>query len=503
MPSKNKLYYGDNLEILRSEIDAESVDLIYIDPPYNTNANYSMNFKQPDGSETTVQAFGDIWRWDEATAMVYDELINSASEKVASAVKGFRSYLGDNNLMAYLVHMAVRLIELHRVLKRTGSFYLHCNPTASHYLKILLDQIFGLDRFQSEISWCYHARTTSRKYWGKSHDIIFFYTRSEEWTFNWRKAMRPMTEYTRHRRGDHHVDEEGRRYRLRRKGKAVREGLLWEWLAKTEGADTYREYAPDGYPERDWWSMRELGSYDKTRDYPTQKPEEVLERIISVSSNEGDLVLDAFSGGGTTVTVAERLKRRWIGIDKGYLSMFRTETRLKTNFGANVNYEIIGNPSRVQEVKALSRDDREQLLWWTFSRLNGSRPYAGIGEDLDGVVFYNDVDRQLKEIPKKVIIKVKDGETDLQDIEKFQNIIDNENAVIGAFISLDKVTEAIYQKSKEAGSYDRFGVKYPKLQILTVDDLLAGKDIERPRSVKISHLKQVGRIDTDQQLSLA
>ncbi|MBZ0290025.1 MAG: hypothetical protein K8I30_20540, partial [Anaerolineae bacterium] len=187
----NHLYYGDNLRVLQGEIADASVDLIYLDPPFNSNASYNVLFRGPQGNESAAQieAFDDTWHWTDAAEEAYGEVLRSGNSAAAEMLRAMRSFLGENDMMAYLAMMAVRLLELHRVLKPTGSLYLHCDPTASHYLKILLDAVFGARNFKSEITWkrssAHSDAKQGRKQYGNIADIIFFYTKSNEWTWNW------------------------------------------------------------------------------------------------------------------------------------------------------------------------------------------------------------------------------------------------------------------------------------------------------------------------------
>ncbi len=184
----NQLHYGDNLRVLRDSIRDETVDLIYLDPPFNSNAGYNILFKGPAGSDSTAQieAFDDTWHWNDSAEAAYGDVMRGANGNVAQMLRAMRGFLGDNDMMAYLAMMAVRLIELHRVLKPTGSLYLHCDPTASHYLKILLDAVFGKENFKNEIIWKRTSSHPSAKKWGPVHDVIFFYTKNK--TFLWNKT---------------------------------------------------------------------------------------------------------------------------------------------------------------------------------------------------------------------------------------------------------------------------------------------------------------------------
>src|SRR6266487_1129612 len=184
----NALFYGDNLQILRERIDSESIDLVYLDPPFNSQASYNVLFKAPTGeqSQAQIEAFEDTWHWNENAERAFDEVMICGNTDVAEMLRAMRSFLKENDMMAYLTMMAVRLLELHRVLKPTGSLYLHCDPTASHYLKILLDAIFRADNFRNEVIWKRTRAHNDAKLtrFGAVHDIIFFYSKSRKRAFN-------------------------------------------------------------------------------------------------------------------------------------------------------------------------------------------------------------------------------------------------------------------------------------------------------------------------------
>ena len=424
----NQLYYGDNLEILRNHIRSESVDLIYIDPPFNSNQAYNVIFSESDGSssQAQIQAFEDTWHWGDTIEGVYHDLINSAPQQLVETIKSFRGFLTETNLMAYLVMMAVRLVELHRVLKSTGSFYLHCDPTASHYLKIILDQIFGVENFRNEIYW---KRKTGRagptNRFGTSCDILLWFSKSCNYRFN-----------TQYRENDpqyiermfRYSDTNGRRYRVDNlaspnprpnltyeykgykppaKGWAISREKMEQWdkegrlhFPKSRNGRIQRKRFLDELKGEEvpslWHDIPPIGAQAKERlGYPTQKPEALLERIIKAGSRQGDTVLDAFCGCGTAISVAQRLNRQWIGIDITHLAIALLKYRLTDSFGEDVNYEIIGEPKDEASAKALANQDRYQFQWWALSLIR-ARPYQGkkkgADEGVDGIIYYQDVD---------------------------------------------------------------------------------------------------------------
>lgn len=348
---EGRLYCGDNLTILREYIADESVDLIYLDPPFNSNAVYY--------TRSRVKAFDDTWHWNETAEHAFDAVIASGNSDAAEMLRAMRSFLKDNDMMAYLAMMAVRLIELHRVLKPAGSLYLHCDPTASHYLKILLDAVFGKTNYHNEIIWKRtSAHNDSRAYYGDITDSIFYYSKADQ--PKWNLIYIPLSdEHVRQKYNQ--IDTDGRRYTTRDlRSPQPRPNLTYKykgyqphengWSISRELMEKYdregRLYFPKsrdgrirlklyldeakGLPLQNLWDdIAPLNSQAQERlGYPTQKPLALLERIISASSNEGDVVLDPFCGCGTTVHAAQKLNRRWIGIDVTHLAIEMTKRRL-------------------------------------------------------------------------------------------------------------------------------------------------------------------------------
>ena len=468
----NQLYYGDNLDILRNHIPDESVDLIYIDPPFNSNQAYNVIFSETDGSssQAQIQAFEDTWHWGETTEGAYHELVETAPPLLVETIKSFRGFLTETNLMAYLVMMALRLVELHRVLKSTGSFYLHCDPTASHYLKIILDQIFGVEKFRNEIVWCYKRWPSKQTNFQKMHDVILRYGKSGD--VIWNQLYDDFTEQTKKRikggkKIEHYVGESGK------------------VLIRATN-----EVSP-GVAMCDYWNIPMIAGQAKERlGYPTQKPEALLERIIKASSNEGDVVLDAFCGCGTAVAVAQRLNRQWIGIDITHLAVALLKYRLADAFGDDVEYEIIGEPKDAESAKALAIQDRYQFQWWALSLIR-ARPYQGkkkgADEGVDGLIYYQDVDpdNPKKTLIRKIVVQVKSGKVSVKDIRELKSVIDSQDAVIGVFITLNPPTQPMIKAATAAGRFQWLHVAhttYPKIQIRTIEELLAGHGIEYPQT---------------------
>ncbi len=294
---------------MHREIPDSSIDLIYLDPPFNSNRVYNLPTKEKNTvSGKSRKAFSDTWRWGETSEHALTQ-IDEASPELYSLVKGLVKGLGNNPIAAYLAMMTPRLLEIHRILINTGSVYLHCDPTSSHYLKVILDQVFGTSCFRNEIAWTYKGGGRSKKHFARKHDAILFYTKGNKWTFNYEDILvnRTNRTYFTDKNGDRYWLKYGKRYYLKHEGKV---------------------------PE-DWWADIDPlhGPYKERLGYPTQKPLELLERIIKASTNEGDIVLDPFCGCGTTLVAAEKLGRKWIGIDISKDAIEITEKRLKETFG--------------------------------------------------------------------------------------------------------------------------------------------------------------------------
>jgi site-specific DNA-methyltransferase (adenine-specific) len=524
---KNTLYYGDNLEVLRRYIPEESVDLIYLDPPFNSDQNYNVLFADQNGSESAaqIQAFEDTWHWDQAAATAYQEIVE-AGGKISLAMQAFRQSLGDNDMLAYLSMMAPRLVELKRVLKPTGSIYLHCDPTASHYLKILMDAVFGPICFGNEIIWQRtNAKGLAFTRFARNHDIILRYTRSEKWT--WNPQYQPHDpEYI--RKFYRHIDpENGRRYRLdnlanpnkdrpnltyeflgvtrvwrwtkERMEEAYKKGLVVQ--TKPGGVPALKRYLDEqeGTPIGDVWTdIRPVQSQAAERlGYPTQKPEALLERIINASSNKSDVVLDPFCGCGTAISVAQRLDRRWIGIDITHLAVTLMKHRLMDAFGKEITnaYEIVGEPVDLAGAKTLASDDPYQFQWWALG-LVGARPVEqkkGADKGIDGRIFFHDDAESQK--TKQVIISVKAGNVQVSHIRDLCGVVEREKAAIGLLICLHDPTRPMRTEAAGAGFYDSpWKTKHPKFQILTIDELFAGKSIDIPPSRDMRTFKKAPKV---------
>jgi len=494
MKGANVLYYGDNLDVLRRHIGDETVDLVYLDPPFKSDQDYNVLFANKHGSKSAAQinAFEDTWHWDQSAEAAYTEVVEGGG-KVADAMRAFRTFLGENDMMAYLAMMAPRLIELRRVLKPTGSIYLHCDPTASHYLKMLLDAVFGPTNFRNEIVWRRTPFSGSSKARARqlprSHDVILFYSRGEEWT--WHAPTEPYTE------------EYLERFKWQDARGKYRKTLLKTYSAATlkrlrdedrliepvrPGAHySYKQYLHEskGFRQIDdvWTDINAINPVAKERlGYPTQKPEDLLDRIILASSNEGDMVLDPFCGCGTTISAAERLKRHWIGIDITHLAISLMKHRLRDAFGGHATFEVKGEPVDLDGAEALAKEDAYQFQFWALG-LVGARPTEekkGADRGIDGRLYFHD------EGPggptKQVIFSVKSGKLKAGDVRDLRGVIDREKAEFGVLISLDEPTKEMRKEAASTGMYKWAfnGENFPRLQLLTIEDIMGGAGLAIP-----------------------
>ena len=507
----NKLYYGDNLDVLRRHIDDESVDLVYLDPPFNSNASYNVLFAEQDGARAAsqIKAFEDTWRWDANAARACHEVIE-AGGKVSLAMQAFRTFLGESDMLAYLSMMAPRLIELRRVLKSTGSIYLHCDPSASHYLKMLMDAVLGPEQFRNEVVWKRTSAHSSAKRYGPVHDVIFFYGKTDQ--MQWiggRQAYNPAYVRQRYKRGgdrpwrDENLTGAGVRHGetgLEWRGFDVTaKGRHWAYppteLDRMDAAGLiYWPSKSGGWPREKvlldeaegvalqdvWTDVSPLNSQAQERlGYPTQKPEALLERIIAASSDERDTVLDPFCGCGTTIAAAQRLKRRWIGIDITSLAISLIRNRLGDAFEGRAKFEVVGEPVSSPDAAKLAKDDPYQFQWWALG-LVGARPVEGkkgADKGIDGRIFFHEGD---KDKTKQIILSVKTKHVTVSQLRDLRGVLDREKAEIGVLLCMDEPTAPMRKEAASAGFYKSPWGEHSRLQILTIDDLLAGKTIDRP-----------------------
>lgn len=451
------LYFGDNLDILRDEIKTESVDLVYLDPPFNSKRDYNLLFKTPKGhdSDAQITAFDDTWHWGEQAEREFDELLHQPNTDVAEMIQALRRFLKESDVMAYLVMMTNRLLELHRVLKSSGSLYLHCDPTASHYLKIILDNIFGSGNFRNEIIWSYRKWAVAEKCFSKNHDVILFYVKDDK-SSEFNVLLQQRAASTLKRFGNKKivsaVDSSGRR-------------------VPSQTLDQESE----GVKMSDVWDIPIIAPSSKERlGYPTQKPLALLERIIQASSSKNDVVLDPFCGCGTAVHAAQKLERDWIGIDITHLAISLIEKRMKDAF-PNISFQVYGTPKDLDGARDLAQRDKYQFQWWACSLVN-AQPYQGKkkGSDggIDGLIFFQDDETGAK----KIVVSVKGGENvGVTMVKDLIATVEREKAAMGLFVTLAEPTKPMNTEAISAGFYKSSKGDFPKIQILTIDDLLSGK----------------------------
>ena len=502
----NALYYGDNLDVLRDSIASESVDLIYLDPPFNSNANYNVLFRSLAGnkSQSQIEAFEDTWHWGMEAVGAFDQVMRFGNTHAADLLRAMQSFLGESDMMAYLAMMAARLLELHRVLKQTGSLYLHCDPTASHYLKLLLDSIFGPERFQNEIIWKRHSAHSSAKRYGPVHDVVLFYSKGNQFTWtNLRTAYEAeyLSKYYKYDDGN------GRLYwRNSLTAAGTRQGSsgqVWRghdptaqgshWKFTTENLDALdaqgKIYWPPGggWPQikryRDelkglavsdvWDDIDKINPAGNERlGYPTQKPVALLERVLAASSNPGDVVLDPFCGCGTTIHAAQKLSRQWIGIDVTHLAISLIERRLKDAF-PGIAFDVHGTPTDLDGARDLARRDKYQFQWWAVSLID-AQPYGGKkkGADggIDGLIYF----RSDAKTTERAIVSVKGGGVSVPMVRDLKGVLDRERAPIGVFLTLEPPTRPMEKEAASAGFYTLGDRQYPRLQIITIEQALQG-----------------------------
>jgi adenine specific DNA methylase Mod len=472
MASPNLLYYGDNLDVMQRHIGDESVDLVYLDPPFNSNANYNVLFEEHgEKAAAQVQAFTDTWEWNTEARYAYEETVERGG-KVADTMRAFRTMLGGSDMLAYLSMMAPRLIELHRVMKPAASLYLHCDPTASHYLKLLLDAVFGPGHFRNEIAWHYSGWNKRLKGWfERRHDVLLFYAKGtpKDQTFNsYAIPFESRAEYVRLRKQKVRTDDEGREYVLSDKG----------------GGQRIRRYLDDamatGAYVDDVWDLDKLNnSAREAMGYPTQKPLALLERIIQASSNEGDLVLDPFCGCGTTVDAAQDLGRSWIGIDVTHLSIGLIKHRLMGRYPEGLAYRVIGEPTTVDDARVLAKEDPFQFQAWALG-LAGARVASsadkGGDRGIDGRLYFHEGGSETRQI----VFSVKAGRLVPNYVRDLRGVIEREKAEIGVLLSFEEPTGGMRAEAAEAGFYESPWGKHPRLQMRTVGQLLDGQGIDYP-----------------------
>lgn len=494
------LFFGDNLTILQ-RIPDESFDLIYLDPPFNSNRNYNVLFKEGKvDSSAQIHAFEDTWEWTPQTIKLFEGLLQSGNPQIAILINSLAEFIGKNPMMAYLVNMTACLLPLRRVLKETGSIYLHCDSTASHYLKIIMDVVFDKVNFKNEIVWHYSGwNGRLRDNFNSRHDVILFYANGKNQLFNsFALPWASVEEYVKVRKQKILTDEEGRQYVLSDAG----------------GGKRVKRYLEDamkyGKPVDDVWDIDKLNNSSKEKlGYPTQKPEALLERIIEASSSEGSWILDPFCGCGTTVAVAERLKRNWIGIDISVLAINVIVDRLKRQF-PGIQPHIDGIPMDYAGAQKLADADKFAFQNWAISLIGayppGGETRKGADRGIDGLILFREHASFDNPHPRlrKVLVQVKGGGAGRKDIATLKGDMERDNAPMGVFISINDPTSEMKREANLAGEYCYSETTtFPKVQILSIKDWFDGKTVRLP-SDTINPFKKAEVKDTGQaELGLA
>lgn len=527
-PQGRRLFLGDNLQVLRESIASESVDLVYLDPPFNSAADYNVLFRDQGDHQDSAQvmAFTDTWHWGPADEQLLLELTQRHGE-LARFLSDTVTRLGRNDLSAYLVMMAARLVELRRVLKPTGSLYLHCDPTASHYLKTVLDVLFGPQNFRNEIIWQRTNVHSDSKTWSRVSDTVLFYSVSDDFTWN-PQYVPHDPEYIRVKY--RHDDKDGRGlYRLdNMTSPSPRPNMMYEWQGHAYppngwrySLDTMQRLHDEGrvwYPDDKgkrpqlkrylsetpgvllsnvWTDIPPINSQAQERlGYPTQKPLALLERIVKASSSPGDVVLDPFCGCGTTVCAAEKLERHWVGIDVTHLSVALIKARLRRDFGLEpTDYSEEGTPTTVDGAQYLFEQDAFQFQFWILGEI-AAQPFGasadskkgkkGADGGIDGQMFFLRPDGGKVE---KVIVSVKGGKNlSAGMVRDLAGVLTKEDAAIGLFVCLAPPTAGVLKEAAQQGGYEYGGKMFQRVQVLTVQDILGGKQPDIPKgAVNVSY----------------
>ena len=536
----NKLYYGDNLEVLREHIADASVDLIYLDPPFNSNAGYNVLWNTAGhAADASIEAFDDTWTWGDSAKDALMDIAKGTNRPLQVMMEAMHSAIGENPLMAYLAMMAVRLVELHRVLKDTGSLYLHCDPTASHYLKLVLDAVFGAENFQNEVVWKRTSSSNNPKRWGPVHDTILFYSRSP--SFRWNRTSMPLSQAyieSKYR----HSDERGT-YRLSdltaagtRTGDSgkpwrgfdpTKTGRHWGvpsaivasltddpslntqakldlidlhgfvyWTpgrAGKPGFPQLKRYMTDGQPIQDVIEdIPPINSQAQERlGYPTQKPRALLERIISASSNPGDTVLDPFCGCGTAVDAAQKLGRQWIGIDITHIAIGMIEDRMRSGY-PGIEFETHGVPKDLDSAIRLANDDKHQFQQWACWQVGGyPRDKKGGDKGVDGWFNYLAEGGKIE----TGVISVKGGEhLNPGMVRDLGRVMERDHHRFGLFITAALPTKGVRDEIASHPLIETEFGRFPAMQVVTIAELIHGPKPKLPPL--ISPVKKAARVET-------
>jgi site-specific DNA-methyltransferase (adenine-specific) len=531
----NTLFYGDNLEVLRKHFPNECIDLEYLDPPFNSKADYNILFKETSGEQSSaqIQAFSDFWHWDIEAMHAYDRLAMQSPKRVSDIIIALHDFLGKNDMFAYLVMMSERLLELHRVLKPTGSIYLHCDTTASHYLKLLLDAVFGPENFRNEIIWKRVTAHSDAKRFGRVADRLLFYSKTDDYLFN-KQHWERKEEYIKSKFS--HVDKDGRQFRLDNLNPPGGRGPMYEfhgltrpWRFTEEKMHALerqgRIYTKSRVPQiiryldeleakggasvhEIWDDIAPVNSMAKERvGFQTQKPIQLLERIINASSPKDGWILDSFCGCGTAIIAAEKLHRHWLGIDITYLAVNLVKGRLRDTFPTAI-FQVEGEPRDLGAARALAQDSnnnanrRYQFQWWALSLIDAKpvgattiRPREGKkGADagVDGWLRFMDTSEGHYE---KIVVQVKSGHVGVKDVRELRDVVTMQNAALGIFLTLEEPTSEMLKEVKATDPFvsPLWKHEYPKIQILTIERLLKG---ERPKTPPtISQFQESPRLE--------
>jgi adenine specific DNA methylase Mod len=512
---ENHLYYGDNLTRMQN-MKKHSVDLIYLDPPFNSKQTYNLIYKNMTGMPVPDQAeaFCDTWDMDaekEELAKKMPVLMRESGVK-DYYVEFWRLWINalrhtQPHLLAYLIYMVQRLLHMKSILRPTGSIYLHCDPTASHYIKIMMDGIFGHENFQNEIIWKRTSAHSSAKRYGPVHDVVLFYTAGPKFIWNpiFGEYDSSYVEafYT-------HKDNDGRAWRRSDlTGAGVRHGetgLSWRgidvtakgrhwayvpatldeldaagkihWPKKAGGMPMLKRYLDEqkGVPLQDVWTdIKPIHNMATDRlGYPTQKPIALLDRIIQASSNKGDVVFDPFCGCGTTIYSAVRNERRWIGCDIAILSVKLVREILTSDqyrLVEGVHFDVDGIPVSVEQAEELFKRDPFQFEHWIVERVGGFPTKKTGDQGIDGRMYF-----ETKNGLKAMVLSVKGGQLRPTDVRDLAGVLANEpETELAGFLSLQEPTKAMREAAAKAGQFSYNGVAYDRIQFLTAKDILEDK----------------------------
>ncbi len=469
----NRLLYSDDcLNVLNDELalPTGSVDLIYLDPPFNSKNHYNLPFKGKDRDARPVEAFNDTWTWGSKEDDLLRELAGGPQSRYLADIVNLAQAMERGgtrrfSLAAYLLNMAVRLLPMRRVLAETGSIYLHCDPTASHYLKLIMDAVFGMQNFRNEIVWSYRRWPAKTPQWQKMHDTIFWYSKGSKWT--WNQLYEPLAESTRK-----------------------------TWGTKKQVADfstgrrkpSQTEEESSGTPMRSVWNIGIIAPIAKERlGYPTQKPLALLERIIiTASSNPGDLVLDPFCGCGTAVHAAEQLGRRWVGVDISTFAAGLMRERILRNFEQLTTDDVLvrGVPVSVTEAEALASRDKFEFEKWVCGAMGAEGMFhepgtRGADGGVDGVLRFYPFRLGKKPKPEFAIIQVKGGNVTADSVKALQATVERFDATAGVMVCFGRYMQTVENQRSKATFRDDSDT-YPVIQGLSVEDLLAGQPLALP-----------------------